>query len=297
MSVEQALFDAVGPRARRRIRVVTVLSVLALAGLFTLAYAQFYRSGQLAPSKWRELYDPVNIRYLGTALGNTARAAGMAALISLPAGLVMALGRLSPVRPLRWAATAYIEIFRAVPVLLIIYIFLSALPQYGINPDVFWKLVIPISLCASATLAEVFRAGVLAVPRGQTEAGLSIGLTRGQTSRLVILPQALRMVVPALVAQGVILVKDTTFGWVVSYAELQQASRVLVATTHDYVQTYLVVAVVYIVINVIISHLAQRLDTTLARRRSGRGRSYTALLPGRVRRSPARASDSGRMGG
>ncbi|WP_127573799.1 amino acid ABC transporter permease [Georgenia faecalis] len=289
MRTEQALFDTVGPRAQRRVRIITVLSVLFLLGVFALAYWQFYRSGQLAPSKWAWLYDPATLRYMVRALGHTAWAALGAGAIALPLGLVLALGRLSASRLLRWPSTAVIEVFRAVPVLLVIYIFTSALPQYGVNPEVYWKLVIPVGLCAAAIIAEVIRAGILAIPRGQSDAAASIGMTPSLAFRLVVLPQAVRVIIPSLVAQAVIVVKDTTFGYVVSYGELMQSGRVLVATTGDLVQTYLVITVVYILVNMVISRVAQRLDIVLARRRAGNGSRFVTLFPARsatVRTAP-----------
>lgn len=260
-----AMFDTAGPRAQRWIRIITVLSVLAILGLFALAYYRFYASGALAPSKWLTFTEPGTIRFLATALKNTMLAAAAAGAMALPLGLLLALGRLSKLLPLRWLCTGFIELFRAIPVLLVIYVFMFALPAYGIETGTFAKLVIPITLCAAATMAEVFRAGVLALPRGQTEAGLSVGLTSGQTFRIIVLPQALRIVVPALVAQAVIVVKDTAFGYVVSYAELLQSGRVLIANTHDLVQTYLVVTVIYILVNVLISWGARALDRRMGR--------------------------------
>jgi glutamate transport system permease protein len=292
MRTEQVLFDTVGPRAQRRVRIITALSVVALLAVVGVAYWQFYRSGQLAPSRWAELYEPTTVRYMVRALGFTAWAALGAGAIALPLGLLLAIGRLSGTALVRWPATAAIEIFRAVPVLLIIYIFTSALPQYGVNPEVYWKLVIPVGLCAAAVIAEVVRAGVLAIPRGQSDAAASIGLTESATFRLVVLPQAIRVIIPSLVAQAVIVVKDTTFGYVVSYGELMQSGRVLVATTGDLVQTYLVITVVYIVVNMAISRFAQRLDRVLAARRSGTGGRFLSLLPARPfagRRAPGAA--------
>lgn len=276
-----ALFDAQGPRGRAIVRILTALSVLLVAGLAALVYWQLYRTGQLAPSKWEELLRPSTVRYFGRALGNTALAALGAGAIGLPLGLVLALGRISRRWWLRWPATAVIELFRAVPVLLVIYVFMFALPHYGITLSMYAKLVIPIGLCAGAVLAEVFRAGVLAVPRGQTEAGLAVGLRDGVVMRLVVFPQALRMVVPALVAQAVVVVKDTAFGYVVSYPELMQSGRVLVANTNDLVQTYLVVTIVYVVVNVLISAFAQWLESRMNGRR-GAGR---ISLLARARRS------------
>ncbi|MDQ6753517.1 MAG: amino acid ABC transporter permease [Actinomycetota bacterium] len=271
MSSNAILFDAVGPRARRRVVVLTIASIVATLALIALAYAQFYKSGQLAPSKWAEFYQGTTWSYLLTAFGNTALAALGAGAIALPLGLFLALGRLSRVGFLRWPSTAVIEVLRSVPLLLIIYIFVSGLPPYGINPDVFWKLVIPIGVCSGATIAEVFRAGILALPAGQTEAAIAVGLTPAQAFRLVVFPQAVRIVLPALIAQVVILLKDTTLGYVVSYGELQQSGRVLVASTGHLVQTYLIITVIYIGMNVAISNAASAIDRRMSRRRAGAG--------------------------
>jgi glutamate transport system permease protein len=275
MSANTVLFDAVGPRARRRVAILTIVSILLSLALAGLAYAQFYRSGQLAPSKWAEFYQPSTWQYLLRAFRNTALATVGAGAIALPFGLVLAVGRLSRVRWLRWPCTAVVEFLRAVPLLLIIYIFVSGLPPYGINPDVFWKLVIPIGLCSGATIAEVFRAGILALPAGQTEAALAVGLTKSQAFRLVVFPQAVRIVFPALIAQVVILLKDTTLGYVVSYGELQQSSKVLVASTGHLVQTYLLITVIYIGMNVVISNIAGAIDRRMSRRRAGTGAAST----------------------
>lgn len=264
--IGHAVFDTAGPKAARRIRVLTWISVAVLVALFALAYYRFYASGALAPSKWLTFVQPTTLRYLGQALLNTLSAAAVAGVAALPLGLLLALGRLSRSPLLRWPCTAVIELLRAIPVLLLIFAFMFALPAYGINVSTFSKLVIPITLCAAATIAEVFRAGVLAVPRGQTEGALAVGLTDGQTFRLIVFPQALRIVVPALVAQLTIVVKDTAFGYVVSYPELLQSGKVLIANTGDLVQTYLVVTVVYILVNMLISCGARALDRRMARR-------------------------------
>src|SRR5690625_718005 len=261
-----AMFDTAGPRARRWIRILTWLSIAGILALFGYAYWRFYDSGALAPSKWRTFTEPATVNYMITALKNTMKAAGAAGAMALPLGLVLALGRLSKITPLRWLCTAIIELFRAIPVLLIIYVFMFALPAYGINAPTFYKLVLPITLCAAATIAEVFRAGVLALPRGQTEAGLTVGLTDGATFRLIVFPPALRVRIPALVAQAVTVVKDSAFGYVVSYAELLQSGKVLIANTGDLVQTYLLVTVIYILVNVLISWAARALDQRMGRR-------------------------------
>lgn len=271
-----SLFDAPGPVARNRIRIITVISVALIAIAVFIAVRQFWINGQLDPKKWELFLNPGIIGYLARALGNTLLAAAGAAAIALPLGLVLALGRLSKLRLIRWSATVIIEVFRAIPLLLLIYIFFIALPQYGLNPDLFWKLVIPIGLCAGASIAEVFRAGILALPKGQSEGGRALGMTEAQTFWNIVFPQAVRMVIPSLLAQVVILLKDTTLGYVVSYGELQNSAKVLVATSGNLIQTYLVVTVIYIVINVIISKSAERIDRYLQQRRAGSGSQVKA---------------------
>ncbi|MGB3413254.1 MAG: amino acid ABC transporter permease [Microbacteriaceae bacterium] len=276
-SQTSALFDAPGPVARSRIRMITLVSLVLIALLIFVAIRQFWVNGQLEPAKWEQFLNPGIQWYLVKALGNTLLAAAGAAAIALPLGLVLALGRLSKNRGVRWSSTIIIEMFRAIPLLLLIYIFFIALPQYGINPDLFWKLVIPIGLCAGASIAEVFRAGILALPKGQSEGALSLGLSEAQTFWNVIFPQAVRMVVPSLLAQVVILLKDTTLGYVVSYGELQNSAKVLVASSGNLIQTYLIVTLVYIAINVLISKSAERIDRRFQRRRAGAGLQAQAV--------------------
>jgi glutamate transport system permease protein len=256
-----ALFDAPGPRGRVIVNLVTIVSVLAILGLLVAIWHRLDVTGQLAPSRWQLFGErPIQL-YLLKALGRTLLAAGGAAVIGLPLGVVLAVMRLSRQPIVHAVGVCLIEFFRAVPLLLIIYIFFFALPKYDINPSLFWKLTIPIGLCAGATLAEVFRAGVLAVPKGQREAAASIGLMDAQTFRIVLFPQAVRLTVPSIVAQVVILLKDTTLGYAVSYSELQHGAQLLTAIQPlSLVQTYFVVSLVYILINVIISQLASYLD-------------------------------------
>jgi glutamate transport system permease protein len=259
-----AIFDLPGPRGKLIIRVVTTLSLAWLAVLLYLAYLQFKDSGQLNPARWEYFTRDTTITFLINGFKKTATAAGWAALIALPFGLLLALGRLSKRVWLRWPATAVIEFFRGIPLLLIVYVFLFVLPGYGFNPDKQWKLVIPIALCAAATIAEVFRAGILALPAGQSEAGEAVGLTETQVFWSVVFPQAVRIVIPSLVSNIVILLKDTTLGYVVSYSELMQSARELSAFTTFLIQPYLIVAVFYVALNCLISYGARAMDARMA---------------------------------
>jgi glutamate transport system permease protein len=265
-ATNRVLFDAPGPKARRRIWIVTALSVLVLLGLIGLGVRQFASHGQLAWYKWSYFGEWPYQRFLLQGLGQTLQAAAVAAVLALPLGAFLALGRLSEHRLIRAASSAFVEVFRAVPLLLVLYVFLLAVPKTGYTFPVFWELDIPIVLCSSAVLAEVFRAGVLALDRGQFEAAYALGMRRRQVMWLVVLPQAIRLVVPSLVAQMVTLLKDTTLGYVVSYGELLNQGKTLGSYTHFFVQSYLVVTAVFVVINAVVSQLAHALERRAQRK-------------------------------
>jgi glutamate transport system permease protein len=267
MTVNRVLFDAPGPKAIRRTRYATVVALVVVAAVIGLALKQFGDNGQLAGDRWQPFAQIGYIKFLWTGLQGTLKATAMCAVLAFPLGAALALLRLARNRVTRYLATAYIELFRAVPLLLLIYAFLLALPPHGINLPIFWKLVVPITMVGSAILAEVFRAGILALDRGQSEAASAIGLTYWQSMRIVVLPQAVRLVVPTLVAQLVSLLKDSTLGYVVSYPELMKQGNNLTVYTHLLVQTYVVIAVVYVLINFALSQLAAALERRLRRAR------------------------------
>jgi glutamate transport system permease protein len=266
------LFDAPGPRARRRIRVGTAVSLLLFAAAVAVAVRQFGQHGQLAADRWRPFAETAYLRFLWQGLLGTLKATAVSALLAFPLGALLALMRLSLRRPVRYLATAYIELFRSVPLLLLIYAFLLALPSYGVNLPIFWKLVVPIVMVNAAVLAEIYRAGVRGLDRGQSEAASAIGLTYWQSMRLVVLPQAVRLVLPTLVTQLVSLLKDSTLGYVVSYPELMKQANDLTVFTHLLIQAYLIIAVIYVVINFALSRLAGLIERRMRRRRPIQGR-------------------------
>jgi glutamate transport system permease protein len=286
-SQSQFLFDAPGPRGRRRIAAVTVISVLLLAFAGYQAFHQFDVNGQLDPAKWRIFTEWPVISYLLDGLLATLEATAVAAAFAMPLGALLALARLAPRNWVSRPAAVYTEVFRSVPVLLLIYICLLGLPRIGLTLPVFWQLVLPIVVGSSASVAEVFRAGVLALDPGQTEAARALGLGYGRTMQLVVMPQVVRSLLPVLVTQLVNILKDTTLGGTVSYLQLLEHASTLGEYTHTLVQTYLVVALIYVLANMGLSGLATLLD----RRQRGRGPSRRAL---RLRRpgtavSPQRA--------
>ncbi len=261
-------FDVPGPRGRRRILIWSVATSLALAALVVGALVQFAGHGQLEAQKWRPFLTPGYLNFLWIGLKGTLAATGIAMVVAFPLALVLALLRISRNRVVSALATGWIEFFRAIPMLLIVYAFLLFLPRQPIGLDLplFWKLVVPMIITSSATTAEIFRSGILAVDHGQTEAALSIGFTDAATMRLVILPQAIRLVVPSLINALISLLKDSTLGYVVSYPELTQQGKVITTYTGLMIQTYIVVAVIYVIINMILSRVASYLDVRMHRR-------------------------------
>lgn len=274
------LFDAPGPRARRRITIASAITIAFIAAAVAFAVHQFADHGQLGAAKWEPFTQWPIWRFLLNGLLGTLQAAALTAVLGSALGMVMALGRLSRVRVIHYAATAYIEIARTLPVLLMIYVTLFALPAYGINLPLVWKLVAPLTVANSAAFAEIFRAGILGLPRGQNEAALSIGLTRGQAMRLVVMPQAIRMVTPSVVSQLVSLTKDTSLGYVVSFSELLFKGQVLSTFNHLLIQTFLVVTLIYLVVNGTLSSVAHRLQRRTGPRSGRAARAAEALPPG-----------------
>jgi glutamate transport system permease protein len=275
-AVNRVLFDAPGPRARRRVTVLTVVSVLVVLGIIALALKQLGDQGQLEGYRWRAFTTTPYLRVIWQGLSGTIKATAMSAVLAFPLGALLALMRLSARGPVRWLATGYIELFRSIPLLLLIYAFLLALPRYHVNLPIFWKLVVPIVMVSSAVIAEVFRAGVRALDRGQSEAAVAIGLRYWQVLRLVVLPQAIRLVLPTLIAQLVTLLKESTLGYAVSYPELMREGDFLTARTHLLIQTYVIIAVIYVVINSLLGQVAGAVDRRLGRRPDAGGRTRTS---------------------
>lgn len=258
-ALEDILFAAPSPRARRVTRAMSAIAAAVLLLLAAGVVFRFHSAGQFETRFWEFFAWPTTWAFLGKGLLGTMASAAMAGLIALTFGLVLLVGRLARPRLVRWPSVAVIEFLRGTPTLLLIYVCFLVLPQLGVKLSTYWMLTLPIGLATAAVVAEVYRAGVLAVPRGQADAARSLGLTEAQVFFSVVFPQALRYIVPALVAQLVIVVKDTTFGYVVTYGELMQNAKVLIANYHALVPVYLVVAALYCLVNYAISRASQRL--------------------------------------
>jgi glutamate transport system permease protein len=260
------LADALGPRSRQRVAVASVVAGLAIAAVLAGAVNRLADKGQLAADRWEPLTRWEVFRFLLGGLGDTLKAALLAMALAMVVGAVMALGRLARNAPVRWLAGVYVEFFRAVPLLLLILFAALALPKYGFDLPIFWYLVLALVAYNGAVLGEIFRAGILSLDRGQTEAAYAVGLTYWQTMLTVVVPQAARRMIPAIVSQLVTLLKDTSLGFVIAYEELLRRSRSTGEFFANPLQTVAVVAVMYIVVNFTLSRLARRLELRQRRR-------------------------------
>ncbi len=268
-NIRDFLYEEPGPKTRRRIAVLTVLALAGLGVLIFLVIRQFAETGQLSARYWDFFGRDTTWRFLGEGLLTTLAAALTGSAISFLLGFLLMRGKLQK-GVIRWISTWLIEFTRGVPTLLFIYFFFLVVPRTGWKLSPFWKITLPCAISACGVVAEALRSGVNAVPRGQREAALSLGMTERRLFYRIVFPQAIRFVIPSLIAELVIVLKDTTFSYVVSCADLMQNAKVLISNYDALLSIYLVVAVVYILIN----YLLNRISDRLARRDafSGRGR-------------------------
>ena len=294
MSTEAVLYDHPGPRARLRNRILTVVFGLVLLGLLYWVYARFDAKGQWAAALWKPFTQASTwTDYILPGLRHTLVAAAVAMVLSLAFGILFAVGRLSEHWWLRIPAGVVVEFFRAVPLLLLMFFIFFGVPFLTQQPmSIFWAVVIGLTLYNGSVLAEAFRAGVRAVPSGQSEAGYAIGLRKSQVMTLILLPQAVRAMLPAIVSQLVVLLKDTALGFIINYPELLFVGKQIggrLTFGLPYVPTYLIVAAIYIATCGLLSLLAYWLQRRLIRGK----RPRTAAPPMPITMEPGSIGPTG----
>ncbi|HMG31445.1 MAG TPA: amino acid ABC transporter permease [Jiangellaceae bacterium] len=268
------LYDAPGPRARRREFVGSIIGGLVVLGVLYLAYRQLDSRGQWEPDRWQVFTEPpmgfaaedVWRSLLVTGLGATLRAAAISAVIAIAVGVILAIARMAQAPVVRVPTTVVIEFFRGLPVVLLMFFGVIA-----VGLPIFWGVVFGLVIYNSAIIAEILRAGIVSLPTGQSEAAYAIGLTRPQTLFTILLPQAVRRMLPTLVSQLVVLLKDTSLGFIIGYAELL---RRLQQNTQFFGQRYwfqffVVGAAIYIAVNFTISRVAVWLERRGTKKAAG----------------------------
>ncbi len=273
------LFDTAGPATRARHRIYSIVSGVALLVVVAFLVYRMQVTGQFEYDKWEPFVTP---RYIEAILVDgllvTLQMAVSAIVGAVVFGLVFGMGKLSDHRAVRWPCWLVVEFFRAVPViLLIVFCFYAVFG--GMDPlsrRTYWAVVMALTLYNGAVLAEVFRAGVLAVPKGQQEASSAVGLTRGQTLRLVLMPQAIRSMLPTIISQLVVVLKDTALGFVIGYQELLYKGNE-VARTPRFGLPYIPVAIVLGLIYIALCSMLSIAANVVERRTGARVKPMTAF--------------------
>jgi glutamate transport system permease protein len=270
------LYEAPGPQAKRRSLVASAavgLLLLAVVGwvLYTLG-----TRGQLTAEKWGPLLDPTNGTFtalwglMGTGLLGTLTAAALAMVFSLVIGTLLAITRVVSAPWYRWLVVGVIELLRGIPVVIMVFFAFRVLPSVGLDLAPMWFLVIGLTAYNSVIIAEIVRAGILSLPKGQSEAAYAIGLRRGQVLSTVLLPQAFRAMLPALISQLVVIVKDTSLGFIVAYVDVVREAQVIIQNLGNPIQTYIVVGAIFIIINYALSRLAVYTERRMSQGRKGK---------------------------
>jgi glutamate transport system permease protein len=252
------LFDVPGPRTIARHRAYGIAAWLLVVGAVGAVVWRMQTEGELAYDKWEPLLTP---DYIRVGLVNTLRMAAVAVVFALAFGVVFGIGKMSDHRWVRTPCWLVVEFFRAVPLLLlIIFIFFRFGIGDGIGP--YWSVVIGLTLYNGSVLAEVFRAGVLAVPKGQSEAAYAIGMRKTQVMATVLLPQAVKIMIPAIISQCVVALKDTSLGYYIGAPGLTAIGKPIYVEFKNQLQMAIAIAALYIAANLVLTYLA-----TLAQRR------------------------------
>ncbi|HWL76440.1 amino acid ABC transporter permease [Microbacterium sp.] len=262
------LYDVPGPRAIVRNRILGVITILVVAAVIGFFVWRLAATGQFTAEKWAAFtYTNVWIQ-IGLATLRTLGAFAVAAVGALALGFILALGRLSLHRWVRWPAGALVEVLRAIPVLIFMFLLYYGLPVLGIRMEPYWAVVIALIAYNGSVLAEVIRAGVESLPRGQSEAGYAIGLRKSGVMRLILLPQAIRAMLPVIIAQLVVTLKDTALGFIITYPELLFYARFIGSQStlgSPIVPATIIVGAIYIGLCLILSAIATLVERRLRR--------------------------------
>ncbi|MFF4036283.1 amino acid ABC transporter permease [Streptomyces sviceus] len=274
--MSSVLYDTPGPRAKRRNVLLSIVFTVLLALLLWWVWQKMDDKNQL---EWN-LWEPFTTgeawtTYLLPGLGNTLKAAAISMLIALPLGAVFGIARMSDHAWVRGVAGTVVEFFRAIPVLLLM---LFANEFYVRSTDIsseqrpLYAVVTGLVLYNASVLAEIVRAGILSLPRGQTEAAYAVGLRKGQTMSSILLPQAVTAMLPAIVSQLVVIVKDTALGGVMlGFTELLNSRSTLAANYANVIPSFIVVAIIFIVVNFLLTSFASWLEKRLRRSKKSTG--------------------------
>ena len=249
------LFDAPGPKTRARHQLYAVVSMIVLAAIGAIIVWRLWVAGQLDPDLWEPFVTPRIVNAMLWGLGQTVLMAVVAVLGAVVLGFILGIAKLSNHVVIQWPAWLVVEFFRAVPLFMLIlgtWYFLGAQPGWlG-----YWAVVIGLWLYNGAVIAEITRAGIAALPKGQAEAAYALGMRKSTVMQVVLLPQAVKIMLPAIISQSIVALKDTSLGYAVLAPGLTFIGKEVFGEFRNIVPTALVMAATYIALNLLLTWLA-----------------------------------------
>lgn len=267
------LYDAPGPRAKNLFRLISVGVGLALLGLGYLVFIALEDKGQLTSAKWNPFTESTSwTTYLIPGIRGTLTAAAISIVSALVVGTALGIGRLSDHRAIRWLSGTIVELFRAVPVLILMIFSYQLFAEYQVFKSEYLALsavIVGLTLYNGSVIAEIVRAGINSLPRGQSEAAAALGMRKNLIMRTIVLPQAVTAMLPAIISQMVVALKDSALGYLIGYVEVVRSGQQLGAFYGNYLPALIVVAAIMILLNSALSILAKRAERRLRTRRKG----------------------------
>ncbi|MFF0814093.1 amino acid ABC transporter permease [Rhodococcus sp. NPDC003318] len=277
------LYDAPGPRARVNYRIASAVVAAALLAVAYAVYRALDAKGQLTSEKWSPFLEATSwTTYLIPGIRGTLVAAAISIVLALILGAVLGIGRLSDHRTVRAVSGVVVELFRAIPVLILMIFAYQVFAEYEVFKSRYLALaavVTGLTLYNGSVIAEIVRAGILSLPKGQTEAAQALGMRKSLIMRTILLPQAVTAMLPAIISQMVVALKDSALGYLIGYVEVVRSGQQLGAFYGNYLPALLVVAAIMIVLNSALSALATYVEKRLRRGRRGRAVSAPTAVP------------------
>lgn len=277
------LYDAPGPKARNLHRLASVAVAGLLVGAGYLVYLSLEDKGQLASAKWSPFTESSSwTTYLIPGIQGTLVAAAISIVLALVLGAILGIARLSDHRLIRVVAGAFVELFRAIPVLILMIFSYQLFAEYRIFESQYLALaavIVGLTLYNGSVIAEIVRAGINSLPKGQSEAAKALGMRKSVIMRTVLLPQAVTAMLPAIISQMVVALKDSALGYLIGYVEVVRSGQQLGSFYGNYLPALVVVAVIMIVLNSTLTVLATRLEKRLRSGRKGKGPANVVAIP------------------
>ncbi|MBY4210951.1 amino acid ABC transporter permease [Rhodococcus fascians] len=279
------LYDVPGPKAVLRYRILTVVVAMISLGIAFLIYRALDSKGQLTAEKWDPFLESTTwTTYLLPGIQGTLVAAALSIVFALILGAVLGIGRLSDHRAVRIVSGAIVELFRAVPVLILMIFLYAVYADYEVFKVKYLALaavVTGLTLYNGSVIAEIVRAGVNSLPKGQREAASALGMRKSQVMTLVLLPQAVTAMLPAIISQMVVALKDSALGYIIGYVEVVRSGQQVGAFYSNYLPSLIIVAVIMIIINSALTKLATVVERRLrSRKRKGGTAAVVPALDG-----------------